>query len=82
MKELDATQKKELMKFLKDGSATLTQIEASRDFIKTTRADLAEEMDLNKKVLGKLLKVYHKGNFSIEEMDFVELKDLFEVVTA
>lgn len=79
--QLTKEQKIAITKFLKEGSAALTRVEAERDFIKTSRQDLSEELDMNKKVLSRLLKAYHKGNFELEKSEFTEFEDLFTAIT-
>ena len=54
--------KLKLLDALKEISASMTRVEAERDLIKTTKDDICDELQLNRKVLNKLARTYHKGN--------------------
>lgn len=72
---------KKLINALKDMSASMTRVEAERDLQKNIRKDICDELDLNKKVFGKLAKTYHKNNFPEEQQVHEEFETLYESVT-
>lgn len=43
-------------------SGAMTRIESEKDYIKEAVAELAEEYEVPKKLLNKLLRVYHKSS--------------------
>lgn len=56
----------------------MSRTEAERDLVKQTKDDICDELQLNRKVLNKLARTYHKGNFSEENElheDFAQLYD-------
>lgn len=59
-------------------SNALTRIEAEREFIKDALGALSEEYELDKRLLRRALKAYHKANYSQEE---AEANDFFEFYT-
>lgn len=43
-------------------SGAMTRIEGERSFIKEASADISEKFEVEKKLIGKLLRAYHKSN--------------------
>lgn len=66
--------KLKLISALKDISASMSLIEAERDLLKVLKNDICDELQLNRKVLNKLARTYHKGNYTEE----VEMHKHFE----
>jgi hypothetical protein len=46
----------------------MTRMEGERDYIKESTAAVAEDLQLPKKLVAKMVKVYHKQNYD-EEVD-------------
>jgi len=68
--------KLKLLEALKDISASMTRMDAERDLLKTVKKDICDELQLNRKILNRLARTYHKGTF-IEE---VEMHKHFETL--
>lgn len=77
----DPEKRKAIKKVLDELSGSLTRIEGERDFIKETIANICEEMELNKKTFRKMVKTYHKQNFSKEVADNEEFERMYETIT-
>ena len=60
----DPRVKKIVRDALDEGSASLTRIEAERDLVKEIAKRLQDEHEIPKNVFKKMLRVYHKQNFS------------------
>lgn len=73
--------KLKLLDALKDISASMARMEAERDLLKTVKNDICEELELNRKVLNKLARIYHKGNYSEEVEMHKHFEELYETVT-
>jgi hypothetical protein len=73
--------KLKLLGALKDISASMARMEAERDLLKSVKKDICDELQLNRKVLNKLARTYHKGNFSEEVEMHKHFEDLYETVT-
>lgn len=66
--------KLKIKKMLGEISDSYTRISAERELIKETIEALAEDFEIDKKVLRKMAQVYHKQNFTTvesEQEDFV-----------
>lgn len=73
--------KLKLLEALKEISSSMTRVEAERDLIKNTKDDICDELQLNRKVLNKLARTYHKGNFNEEVELHKDFESLYETVT-
>lgn len=66
--------KLKIKKMLGEISDSYTRISAERELVKETIEALAEDFEIDKKVLRKMAQVYHKQNFTTvesEQEDFV-----------
>lgn len=61
-------------------SDSFTRIEAEKDLIKDEIASLAEELELPKKVLSKMARVYHKQNYDEVQADESDFQNFYETV--
>lgn len=77
----DPAKRESIRKVLVELSASLTRIEGERDYIKETVKNVCEEMELNKKTFRKLIRTYHKQNFSKEVADNEEFETMYELIT-
>jgi hypothetical protein len=73
--------KLKLISALKDISASMSRIDAERDLLKNIKSDICDELQLNRKVLNKLARTYHKGNYSEEVEMHKHFEELYESVT-
>ena len=77
----DPQRREAIRKVLIELSGSLTRIEGERDYIKETITKVCEDMELNKKTFRKLVKTYHKQNFSKEVADNEEFETMYELIT-
>ena len=73
--------KLKLIDGLKEISASMSRMEAERDLMKNVKKDLCDDLQLNRKVLNKLARTYHKGNYSEEVELHKDFESLYEKVT-
>lgn len=71
---LSVEDRKKLRNAIQEMSDSMTRIEAERDLQKEILSKVHEDLSLDKKVVRRLAKVYHKANFK----DEVEQNDTFE----
>lgn len=71
---LSVEDRKKLRNAIQEMSDSMTRIEAERDLQKEILSKIHEDLSLDKKVVRRLAKVYHKANFK----DEVEQNDAFE----
>ena len=69
-----------IKKMLSEISDSFTRIEAERDLIKETIEALSDDFDIDKKILRKMARIFHKQNYSTVEAEQEELALLYESV--
>lgn len=72
--------RKKLLDVLKECSASLTRIEGERDFIKEAVGDVAKNLQLPKRLVAKMVKVYHKQNYDEEVATNEQFEQLYETI--
>ena len=78
--QLSQPDREKLFKIIKECSDSLTRIEGENDFIKESIAAASKNMQLPKKLVAKLVKVYHKQNFDEEVAVAEQFETLYETV--
>jgi len=79
--ETNEVERKRVRDALQEISNAMTRIEGERDFIKEAKAKLVEDQLVDKKVLNRMVKVYHKQNYAEERQTDNEFQDIYEIVT-
>lgn len=72
--------RKKIRDALQEASNSMIRISAERDLIKEISKDIAEKHELPKKIVNKMIRVYHKQNFSEEQASTSEFETLYEEV--
>jgi hypothetical protein len=72
--------KEKLKKAIQEISNSMTRMDAERDLIKEIIKDANEEHEIDKKVLRKMARAYHKQNFSEEVATQEEFETLYQEV--
>jgi hypothetical protein len=75
----DADRQK-LFKVVKECSDSMTRIEGENDFIKESIADISKQLQLPKKLVSRLVKVYHKQNYDEEVAVHEQFETLYKTV--
>lgn len=70
-----------LRKILDEISNAMTRAEAERDYINEAITESATNFQIDKKVLRKLAKTYHKQNYNEEVSTMETFSELYETVT-
>jgi hypothetical protein len=78
--QLSQPDREKLFKVVKDCSDSMTRIEGENDFIRESIAETAKNMQLPKKLVAKLVKVYHKQNYDEEVAVHEQFENLYETV--
>lgn len=73
-------QREKLLNVLKECDESLTRIDAEKDYIKESISSICEELKLPKRLVTKMLKVYHKRSFDEEVQHHEEFETLYESV--
>jgi len=69
-----------LFKVIKECSGSLARVEGERTYIKEAIGDICKELNLPKRLVNRLLKVYHKQNFEEETVVNDQFQTLYETV--
>jgi hypothetical protein len=72
--------REKLFAVLKECSNSLSRIGAEKDVIKEAVADICEELELPKRLVNRMVKVYHKQNYDEEVATHEQFESLYETV--
>lgn len=68
---------KKLLDMLREASNSLTRIEGERDLIREMKKRVCDELQLEKKVINRMVKVYHKQSFQEEVAEHEQFETLY-----
>lgn len=72
--------REKLFKVLQECSGSMTRMEGEKDYIKESVAAIAKDLQLPKKLVAKLVKVYHKQNYDEEVATHEQFEQLYETI--
>ena len=78
--QLSEPDRDKLFKVIKECSDSITRQDAEKDFVRESIADTSKNMQLPKKLVARLVKVYHKQNFDEEVAVHEQFETLYETV--
>ena len=78
--QLSQPDREKLFKIIKECSDSMTRIDGEQDYIRESITETAKQMQLPKKLVAKLVKVYHKQNFDEEVAVHEQFETLYETV--
>ncbi len=79
--ETNEAERKRVRDALQEISNAMTRIEGEREFIREAKKALVDDQLVDKKVLNRMVKVYHKQNYAEERQTDNEFQDIYEIVT-
>lgn len=68
--------REDLLKVLRECADSMTRIKAEKDFMKEAVSDVCKKLDVPKRLVNRMVKVYHKQNYDEE----VAVQDQFEIL--
>lgn len=71
---------KKLLDCLRECSASLTRMDGEKDYIRESIASISKDLQLPKKLVAKLVKVYHKQNYDEEVATHEQFETLYETI--
>lgn len=77
---LNEEQLKRLKGAIRELDVAMTQIQNQKEHIKQIISDVHDEIDIEKKLVRKMAKVYHKQNFATVKMENGEFEEFYESV--
>jgi hypothetical protein len=78
VRSLSQEEKDRLMKSVKEMSNSLARAEGEAEYVREATKKIADDVKLSKKLVSKLVKVYHKQNFEEEVAISNEFQDLYK----
>ena len=78
--QLSEPDKEKLFKVIKECSDSMTRQDAEKDFVRESIAETSKNMQLPKKLVARLVKVYHNQNFDEEVAVHEQFESLYETV--
>ena len=72
--------RKKILDAMSEISNSYTRIESEKEYVKDSLDTISKTYNLPKRVLSKLSKVMHKGNFEEEAGNFEDFSDLYETL--
>ena len=72
--------RKKILDAMSEISNSYTRIEGEKEYIKESLDTISKTYNLPKRVLSKLSKVMHKGNFEEEAGNFEDFSELYETL--
>ena len=78
--QLSEPDRDKLFKVIKECSDSMTRQDAEKDFVRESIAETSKNMQLPKRLIARLVKVYHKQNFDEEVAVHEQFETLYETV--
>jgi hypothetical protein len=78
--QLSEPDREKLFKIIRECSDSMTRMDAEKDYVREAIADTSKAMQLPKKLVAKLVKVYHKQNFDEEVAVQEQFENLYETI--
>lgn len=78
--QLSQPDRDKLLKIVKECSDSLTRMAAENDFVRENITETAKQMKLPKKLVAKLVRVYHKQNYDEEIAVHEQFETLYKSV--
>jgi hypothetical protein len=72
--------REKLLGVLRECSNSMTRMEGEKDFIKEAVTNVSKELELPKKLVAKMVKVFHKQNYDEEVAVHEQFETLYETV--
>ncbi len=66
---------------LNEISNSYTRIQSERDLVKVIVEDISDNLQIPKRTISKIARIYYKQNFFEEQQNFEEIEQLYEEVT-
>lgn len=72
--------REKLLKVIRECSDAMIRAAAEKDYIKEATADISKQLQLPKKLVAKMVKVYYKQNYDEEVATHDQFETLYETV--
>ena len=72
--------REKLFKVIQECSNSMTRVDGEKDFVKESIDAIAKDLQLPKKLVARLVKVYHKQNYDEEVSTHEQFEQIYETV--
>jgi len=72
--------REKLLKVIRECSDSMTRAQAEKDYIREAVSDISKQLQLPKKLVSKMVKVYYKQNYDEEVAVHDQFETLYETV--
>jgi hypothetical protein len=72
--------REKLLKVIRECSDSMTRAQGEKDYIREAIADISKQLQLPKKLVSKMVKVYYKQNYDEEVAVHDQFETLYETV--
>ena len=72
--------REKLFKVIQECSNSMTRVDGEKDFVKESIDAIAKDLQLPKKLVARLVKVYHKQNYDEEVATHEQFEQIYETV--
>lgn len=76
------TDREKLFKVIKEIDNSMTRVDAERDYQKEAIEAISEELELEKKYVRKVARIYHRQNYSLVQQENDEVGQLYETIVS
>jgi hypothetical protein len=70
----------DLFKVIKECSDSLTRADAESDYVRESITEVSKKLQVPKKLVAKMVKVYHKQNYDEEVSTHEQFETLYQTV--
>lgn len=72
--------REKLLKVIRECSDSMTRAEAEKDYIRESITEISKVLQLPKRLVARMVKVYHKQNYDEEVAVHEQFETLYETV--
>ena len=72
--------REKLLNVLRECSASMTRMEGEKDYIKKSVTEICKQLQLPKRLVNRMVKVYHKQNYDEEVAVHEQFETLYETI--
>ena len=72
--------RKKLLDAIRESSNSLTRMDGEKDFIKEATKKVCDDLKLPKRIVNRLVKVYHRQNYDEEVAVHEQFEQLYETI--
>jgi hypothetical protein len=72
--------REKLLKVIRECSDSMTRIQGEKDFVRESITEISKQLQLPKRLVAKMVKVYYKQNFDEEVATQDQFETLYETV--